>query len=887
MVKYMKDPNAPLGLMLASLMAGLGLSAAPPISQRKSTTGSAATSVSLSVTPKSPVFGSPVTLAATVIPAAAQGSVTFYDGATVLGTANLTSGTASLVVRLTTTGAQRIFAHYHGTAAWAAGTSKAVSVTVTSVPAFSFSVTTISGAWNGHESAVGDFNGDGIPDIVTASYGNIFVFPGDGAGNFGSPIQTVPASSQPDMLHIVTGDFNGDGKLDLAMVNGSVQQPEGVSVWLGRGDGTFTPGPVFSIAATSLAVADFNGDGFADLAVGYGPAPGINVYLSNGDGTFAAPIVYSVSGEQLGMALATADLNLDGNADLIAVTAVFSEPGVHNRLSVLMGRGDGTFLQSAGWVDDPVSDGNAQGSLAIGDLNGDGIPDLVLQDGFAYASYRCSVTALVGNGDGTFEPPASYLCGSTSQTSANGSSSGVLVADVDGDGKADVAALYAYNQGFLQLLPGNGDGTLQTASVFSFPNTLYTPDGYVAPMAMADFNGDGRIDFVASSTEGINVFMGGTGPLLRIAQTHPAVLTAGSSQAYTITVSNDPGAAETSGPVSVTDALALPYPYYSGITSMSGEGWNCGESNWTCTRSDLLSGGSSYPPITLQVQVSGAAPFLTNSAGVSGGSSPPADSGDTTPINPAISLITSVTTVGVPATSLNGISPNDWIEINGVNLVPATTPAAGVIWSDAPEFASGQMPTQLDGVSVTINGSPAYVEFYCSAATSAVCATDQINVLSPLDSTPEVVDVVVSSTAGTSPAFSAIRNTVSPSLLRFGGSRYVTATHADYSLLGPASLYPGYSTPAKPGEVVLLWAVGFGLPTGTLTPGSSTQSGGLPDALACTVGGNPADVSIALVSPGLYQMNLTVPAVAISGDNPVACAYAGAATPDGTLLAVN
>jgi uncharacterized protein (TIGR03437 family) len=101
---------------------------------------------------------------------------------------------------------------------------------------------------------------------------------------------------------------------------------------------------------------------------------------------------------------------------------------------------------------------------------------------------------------------------------------------------------------------------------------------------------------------------------------------------------------------------------------------------------------------------------------------------------------------------------------------------------------------QLDGVSVTINGSPAYVEFYCSAVTSTVCAADQINVQSPLDSTPEVVDVVVSNSAGTSPAFSANRNAVSPSLPRFGGSRYVMATHADYSLLGPASLYPGYSS---------------------------------------------------------------------------------------------
>jgi uncharacterized protein (TIGR03437 family) len=100
-------------------------------------------------------------------------------------------------------------------------------------------------------------------------------------------------------------------------------------------------------------------------------------------------------------------------------------------------------------------------------------------------------------------------------------------------------------------------------------------------------------------------------------------------------------------------------------------------------------------------------------------------------------------------------------------------------------------------------------------------------------------------------------------------------------------LYPGYTTPAAPSEVVLLWAVGFGLPVGALTEGSASQTGTLPGTLACTVGGNPAEVSIALVSPGLYQMNLTVPVAAASGDDPVSCVYGGMATPDGTLLTVN
>ncbi|MGA2135846.1 MAG: FG-GAP-like repeat-containing protein [Bryobacteraceae bacterium] len=845
--------------------------------------GSAATSVSLTATPQAAVFGSPVNLSATVNPATAQGSVTFYDGGTILGSANLGSGTASLSVRFATTGVQRVFARYSGSM------SAPVNVTVTSTAEFAFNYTTISGGWNNHETAVGNFNSDGIPDLVTASYGYIFVFPGDGHGNFGAPIQTTPPSSQPDMVSLVTGDFNRDGKLDLAMING-VPQPQNVTVWFGRGDGTFTLGPAITIDATSLAVGDFNGDGFADLAIGTGPAPGVSVLLSKGDGTFQAPRAYNVSGDQLGAYVAVADLNQDGNADLIAVTGVYSSPDINNRMNVLLGRGDGTFLQPAGWVDDPADAIVGPGSIAVGDLNGDGFPDLAIENAFSYVPYRCTVTVMTGNGDGTFQPPVRYPCSDTSQTSANGFPVGLLIADFDGDGKADVLGLYQYNQGYIQLFPGNGDGTLGGASVYSFAETLYgSGASFGWSSAMADFNGSGRIDFASSSDEGINVFVGGPGPLLHVTQAQTGVIMSGQNQAYTVAVSNDEGAAATSGTVSVTDGAGAPY---SGVASMAGDGWTCAAAATVCTRSDPLSGGASYPPITVQIAVTvpyGSAGTLTNGAVVSGGGSPAAESDLTAPAIPqgSVSSITSVGTVGSSATSVPGIAPNGWIEINGINLVPATTPAAGAIWSDAPEFAMGQMPTQLDGVSVSIDGNPAYVEFYCSAASSTVCTSDQINVLSSLDATQGGVEIVVTSGTGKSPQFLANLNAVSPAFLRFGGSRYVTATHSDYSLLGPASLYPGYTTPAAPGEVVLLWAVGFGLPVGALTEGSASQTGTLPGTLACTVGGNPAEVSIALVSPGLYQMNLTVPVAAASGDDPVSCVYGGMATPDGTLLTVN
>src|SRR5260370_21766177 len=88
-------------------------------------------------------------------------------------------------------------------------------------------------------------------------------------------------------------------------------------------------------------------------------------------------------------------------------------------------------------------------------------------------------------------------------------------------------------------------------------------------------------------------------------------------------------------------------------------------------------------------------------------------------------VITSINVAGSPVSA--GIVQNGWIEIHGKNLVPATTPAAGMIWSDAPDFAQGKLPTQIGGVTVTVNSKPAYLYFYCSAATSPGCATDQVN----------------------------------------------------------------------------------------------------------------------------------------------------------------
>ena len=248
---------------------------------------------------------------------------------------------------------------------------------------------------------------------------------------------------------------------------------------------------------------------------------------------------------------------------------------------------------------------------------------------------------------------------------------------------------------------------------------------------------------------------------------------------------------------------------------------------------------------------------------------------------PSISSV--VTADGIPGT---GIAQNTWIVIKGTNLVPATAPAAGVDWSSAPEFAFGQLPTKIGDVSVTVDGKPAYVYFYCSAATSTVCTSDQINVLTPLDTASGLVPVVVTNSGVSSLPFSKSLNVISPAFLEFGAGPYVTATHAGGSLLGPTSLYPGLSTPATVGEQVVVYGVGFGLPGTAIVNGSSAQSGSLPTLPVCQIGGASAALSLAgLISPGLYQFNITVPAAA-SGDNPISCTYNGVLTPSGEMITV-
>jgi uncharacterized protein (TIGR03437 family) len=218
------------------------------------------------------------------------------------------------------------------------------------------------------------------------------------------------------------------------------------------------------------------------------------------------------------------------------------------------------------------------------------------------------------------------------------------------------------------------------------------------------------------------------------------------------------------------------------------------------------------------------------------------------------------------------IAINTWVAIYGSGLAPDSR-----IWA-GPDFVNDQLPTALDGASVTMNGERAFV-YYISPT--------QIDVLTPPDLAAGPVSVVVTNNGTASASFSAQAAPYSTAFFVFGAGPYVAATHVNGSLLGPTSLYPGATTPASPGETITLYADGFGTTSVPLVSGALTQSGVLSPLPVVTIGGIPATVSFAgLVAPGEYQFNVVVPASAASGDNLIVATDHGVSTQAGSLISV-
>jgi hypothetical protein len=354
------------------------------------------------------------------------------------------------------------------------------------------------------QSVVADFNGDGIPDLAVvnpcdssncgAGYASIAVLIANSDGSLQAPVLYAVGTFEP--MSVAAGDFNGDGAIDLVVAS---QCPTStscgtgqVSIILNNGDGTFqSPVPYSTGTGSSYFVAtgDFNGDGILDLAVANQTSANsvIAILLGNGDGTFQAPLSYS-TGSVSAAFLAVGDFNLDGAIDLVVVNS-----GTQDTISILLGNGDGTYQNAVIYP----SGGAFATAAAVGDFNGDGVPDLAVVNSCAtYNNLSCSqsgsIAVMRGNGDGTFQAPTVYGSGGNEANS-------IAIADFDGDGNLDLAvsnlgpSAGGSSAGVLSLMLGNGDGTFQSAVTFSAGGS------FTSYVSAGDFNGDGQPDLAVVS----------------------------------------------------------------------------------------------------------------------------------------------------------------------------------------------------------------------------------------------------------------------------------------------------------------------------------------------------------------------------------------------------
>lgn len=320
-------------------------------------------------------------------------------------------------------------------------------------------------------STTGDFNGDGILDIATANTNrSVSVLLGKGSKRFGSPVNYIVGGST-STLDIVSGDLNGDGSIDLVTANNS----SSVSVLLGNGDGSFSAATNFSVfplgsGMDSVALGDMDGDGILDIVSANAGSNNISILLGNGNGTFQAATFYSYSGNP--RSIKTGDFDGDGSTDIVTANYIDSD------ISVYLGNGDGTVQPAVRYVA-----GTRAISVTVSDFDGDGILDLATGN-FS----NPEVAIFIGNGDGTFQLTRYY------STSTIGQARSIASGDFDGDGNIDIAlAIDLSSASYVAVLSGNGDGTFQPSKRYA--GTGATPWAIIA----SDVDGDSVLDLISSN----------------------------------------------------------------------------------------------------------------------------------------------------------------------------------------------------------------------------------------------------------------------------------------------------------------------------------------------------------------------------------------------------
>ncbi len=375
-----------------------------------------------------------------------------------------------------------------------------------------------------------DLTGNGIPDVVYPGTNGIWVGVLNAQGSVLTANQYPTGfTADPFLSTIVAADFNGDGKLDLAVSDPGNPGSDngGVAILLGNGDGTFQAAKYFPAGQnpSALAAADFNGDGKVDLAAGSSVGGTIAVLPGNGDGTFGAPASYGNGGDSqaIPVSILAIDLNGDGRPDLAVANQGFVTVPTSS-ISTLLNTGSGFQPK----FNAPLPLALIPNFLAYSDLNNDGKTDLI-----AISPSASAVVTLFGNGDGTFEAPAYYAAGNSAGTGAifplsdgssllatpdvvygatwftsispqgvlgapilnmvGGAPTGLAVADLNGDGTSDAVVTGGLSD--VSVLLGQSNGLFQAPVGYS----LAQPSPMPQAVAIGDLNNDGKPDVVVAS----------------------------------------------------------------------------------------------------------------------------------------------------------------------------------------------------------------------------------------------------------------------------------------------------------------------------------------------------------------------------------------------------
>lgn len=388
----------------------------------------------------------------------------------------------------------------------------------------SFKTPSVHSNAGGLQTIVGDVNGDGLQDVIYLQYKSLSsgggeidagVMLGQSGGGLTSPKTFLVASGSnviSSYYQMYLADFNKDGKLDLFVFSPDLGGQAGAFLFSGNGDGTFQTTPSQPVAlnylldSSAAAVADVNGDGNSDLVIAtfyisFETPAAFYVFPGKGDGTFGAPKSTILSGNSItlaldiGTAMTLTDINADGKLDILTP--------IGDHVTVALGNGDGTFKTLPSWLALPsgYQTVNSPSQIFTEDVNGDGKPDIeisALPDSSSSQSSDGAVNVIfLGHGDGTFQASQLYHVG-------GGFAALSGVKDVNGDGKADLIngtvcdgnSLYACSSGIaypIAIVLGNGDGTFQSGVGLDGGGV----NGSIN-VTVADLNGDNKQDLIAS-----------------------------------------------------------------------------------------------------------------------------------------------------------------------------------------------------------------------------------------------------------------------------------------------------------------------------------------------------------------------------------------------------